>query len=580
MPFAYPYIRFSSDNQKDGSSLLRQTQAIQRYLIENPHLAVDKSLNLEDLGKSGFEGRHIEKGGALFLFLEKIKKNEIEKGSVLIIEHFNRLSRLPLIKSITLFNEILASGIHIAVLEEKQTFTAESLTSMDYLKAVLRFEVAHQESKDKSNKGLDNWRLKKDALREASDPIKARLEFTRTVPLWLKVKDEEIQIDEQKAKTINLIFELCSTHNYGFMKVGRYLNESGVQRLDGSNGPWTFDIIKRLVHNRALIGEYQPRKSIKKEGRKRLEYVPSDELPIQNVFPVVVDLDLFNQVQVKTQARKITGGGRRAQMPNLFVKLLRCSECGGSVKHQKHNNGYKDYRYLKCYNSLYGHCVSVGNRAWRYDEFEEIFFDYAGKLNLDEIFSDVSGAAEVVKSEILSLELKRSAAEVKIGEITKQILSAEIVSVSYNSILVTLERDMANLSTKIQVKHQELSVLRGGSLASQKEAFSSSNKLVQESRESVELREKINSQLREVIFSIEIDFTDKCVDIKFKNGVIRSFHTGGVYADIPPRVTGEQREKEVLEFEEWFTLTTEEKREKEKQAGFQIVPMPVTPAEL
>ena len=106
MPKAYPYIRFSSDKQKDGLSIQRQTEAIEAYLVGNPHLTVDKSLNLEDLGKSGYAGRHVQKGGALFLFLEKIKSGEIEKGSVLIIEHFNRLSRLKLNKAMDLFNEI------------------------------------------------------------------------------------------------------------------------------------------------------------------------------------------------------------------------------------------------------------------------------------------------------------------------------------------------------------------------------------------------------------------------------------------------------------------------------------------
>ncbi|MUI52306.1 recombinase family protein, partial [Pseudomonas aeruginosa] len=213
--------------------------------------------------------------GALYLFLEKIKSGEIEKGSVLIIEHFNRLSRLKLHKAMDLFNEILRHGIDIAVLDEKQIFTAESISSIDYIKAVLKFDLAHEESKDKSKKGKDNWKFKKEALRNSQNPQIERLNFTKTLPLWLEKTDAEIVVNEQKAETIRLIFRLCIENN-GYMRIATHLNQSKTPRLDASNGPWTLDIVKRLLHNRALLGEYQPRKTVEIEGRARPIYVPNE----------------------------------------------------------------------------------------------------------------------------------------------------------------------------------------------------------------------------------------------------------------------------------------------------------------
>lgn len=575
MPYAYPYIRFSSDVQKDGNSLLRQTKAIQAYLAENPHLEVDKRLNLEDLGKSGYAGQHLEKGGALHLFLEKIKKGEVEKGSVLIIEHFNRLSRLPLIKSITLFNEILANGVNIAVLEERQIFTAENLTSMDYLKAVLRFEVAHAESRDKSNKGIDNWQIKKQRLRDARDPVSARAEFTKTVPLWLTVDGKDIRVNEDKAVTIRLVFELCSRRNYGFMKIAKHLNENKIPRLDCSGRAWTFDIVKRLVHNRALIGEYQPRISVRKEGRKRLEYVPSNEPPIEGVFPAVIDLALFDEVQAKTQSRKVGGGGRRADMPNLFLKLLRCNECGGSIKHQKHHNGYKEYRYLKCYNSLYGHCVSLGNRAWRYDEFEAMFFQYAGRLNLDEIFTAANSEIETVMAEISSIEVALAKHERKIEGLVRQVYESETVSTTLNNLLVNLEQEVNGSRQQLREKHQQLASLRGRDIEKHKETLRNSRELITQSQAEPQLRDKINAHLREIIASISIDFPSRYASVTFKSGVVREFHSDGVFANLAPRAEGEQREKDLAEIYAWHSLTDEEKAGKYQEAGLNIVPLKV-----
>ena len=517
MPNAYPYIRFSSDRQKDGLSIQRQTEAIEAYLSENPHLTVDKSLNLEDLGKSGYSGRHLQKGGALYLFLEKIKSGEIKKGSVLIIEHFNRLSRLKLNKAMDLFNEILRHGIDIAVLDEKQVFTAESISSIDYIKAVLKFDLAHEESKDKSKKGKDNWRFKKEALRNAENPQIERLKFTKTLPLWLEKTDQQIVINEEKSETIKLIFRLCIENN-GYMRIARHLNTNKIKRLDGSDSSWTFDIIKRLLFNRALLGEYQPRKTVEIEGRARPEYVPNDEDPIKGAYPPVIDEDTFNAAHNGLTSRKNKGGGRRADMPNLFVKLLKCDECGGSIKYQKSHNGYKQYSYLKCFNNIYSHCINVKTRSLRYDAFEEMFFKLAGKLNLEEIFQKNDQSKEV-KKEITKLTAHKNKTQEKLNEILEQIEKMEF-SKSLYSLVLKLENQINECDKSIKQKYQELSTVKQDEIDSRIKEFKEINNLLLQSKE-IEIREKINNHLRALIESIAINFDLNYFIITFKNGIKR-----------------------------------------------------------
>jgi len=573
MPKAYPYIRFSSDKQKDGLSIQRQTEAIEAYLAANPHLTVDKSLNLEDLGKSGYAGRHIQKGGALYLFFEKIKNGEIEKGSVLIIEHFNRLSRLKLHKAMDLFNEILRHGIDIAVLDEKQIFTAESISSIDYIKAVLKFDLAHEESRDKSKKSKDNWHFKKEALRNSKNPQTERLRFTRTLPLWLEKTGQEIAINEQKSETIRLIFRLCIENN-GYMRIATHLNQNKINRLDSSNGPWTLDIIKRLLFNRALLGEYQPRKTVEVEGRARPIYVPNGEDPIQGVYPAVIDEDTFNAAHNGLKIRKNTGGGRRADMPNLFIKLLRCDECGGSIKFQKHHNGYKQYNYLKCFNSLYGHCVSLGTRSWRYDKFEEMFFKFSGKLNLDEIFQK-NEQSKVIQKEITRLTSEQNKKKEKIAEVLKQIETMEF-SKSLYSLVAKLEGEIASLENIIKQQYQELSSVKQDEMDKKIKDFKDISRLLLEAEE-VETREKINNHLRGLIGSIALDFKSKTCSITFKNGTARHLHDGGMFASIPPKAEGEQRDKDLELILNWHNKTKEERQSIYDEANFKIAPLPVDP---
>lgn len=571
MPKAYPYIRFSSDKQKDGLSIQRQTEAIEAYLVANSHLTVDTSLNLEDLGKSGYVGRHIQKGGALYLFLEKIKNGEIEKGSVLIIEHFNRLSRLKLHKAMDLFNEILRHGIDIAVLDEKQVFTAESISSIDYIKAVLKFDLAHEESKDKSNKGKDNWHFKKEALRKSQNPQAERLKFTKTLPLWLEKTDTEIIINERKAETIRLIFRLCIENN-GYMRIAIHLNQKKISRLDDSTGPWTLDIVKRLLLNRALVGEYQPRKTVEIEGRARPMYVPNEEDPIKDVYPAVIDEDTFNAARNSLKSRKNTGGGRRADMPNLFIKLLKCDECGGSIKFQKHHNGYKHYSYLKCFNSLYGHCVSLGTRSWRYDTFEEAFFKFSGNLNLNEIFKK-NEQSKTIQKEITKLTAQKNKKQEKIAEVLEQIEEMEF-SKSLYSLVAKLENEANDLEGTIKQQYQELSSVKQDEIDRKIKDFKEISQLLLQSKD-IDTREKINNHLRGLISIITLNFELKICAITFKNGTIRHLYEGGMYGNILPKAEGEQREKDLAEIAEWHTLTDEQKNQKWVDASSSIVPLKV-----
>lgn len=572
MPKAYPYIRFSSDKQKDGLSIQRQTEAIEAYLAANPQLTVDRSVNLEDLGVSGYAGRHVQKGGALYYFLEKVKAGEIEKGSVLIIEHFNRLSRLKLNKAMDLFNDILKHGIDIAVLDEKQVFTAESISSIDYIKAVLKFDFAHEESKDKSKKGKDNWKFKKETLRNSQNPQIARLNFTKTLPLWLEKTDTEIIVNEQKAETIRLIFRLCSENN-GYMRIATHLNQNKIPRLDASNGPWTLDIVKRLLFNRALLGEYQPRKTVEIQGRARPIYIPNEEDPIKNVYPAVIDEDTFNAAHNGLKSRKNTGGGRRADMPNLFVKLLKCDECGGSIKFNKHHNGYKQYNYLKCFNSLYGHCTSPGPKTWRYDKFEEVFFRFSGKLNLEEIFKK-NDQSKSIQKEITALTVTQNKKKEKINEVLSEIQKFEFTRSLY-ALVSDLEKETEELETQIKQKYQELSSVKQEELDRRIKNFKDINALLLKSTD-VEIREKINNHLRGLIDSIALDFSSKTCTIKFKNGIERHIHNEGVFASIPPKAEGKQREDDLKTILNWSKKSPARRKKIYAEADFKIVPLPVT----
>lgn len=97
---AYAYIRFSSDKQASGDSYDRQLKNAKEY-AQKHNLLLDESTTLEDLGVSGYLGKNLE-SGPLAGFVEAVRNQKIEPGTVLLIESLDRLGRNKVLKAVNL----------------------------------------------------------------------------------------------------------------------------------------------------------------------------------------------------------------------------------------------------------------------------------------------------------------------------------------------------------------------------------------------------------------------------------------------------------------------------------------------
>lgn len=114
-PVAYSYVRFSTPGQLKGDSLRRQIESCEIYCKE-------KGLELHpvsyrDLGVSAFKRKNIEKG-ALAAFISAVKTGRIAKGSYLIIEQFDRLTRADVDIALKLLLDLVHSGITVVTLDQ------------------------------------------------------------------------------------------------------------------------------------------------------------------------------------------------------------------------------------------------------------------------------------------------------------------------------------------------------------------------------------------------------------------------------------------------------------------------------
>jgi DNA invertase Pin-like site-specific DNA recombinase len=415
MKKAYSYIRFSTPEQLKGDSLRRQKEASDQY-CKDKGLMLDTSLNMRDLGKSAFHGTHVSKGGALYEFLQLVEAGKIEKGSVLIVENLDRLSREKVLVALNQFTNIIQAGITIVTLQDKQEYTQENVNDnwAQLIISITYMARAHDESLRKSQRLSSAWKQKrKNAI--STDNKK----LTKMAPAWLRLSNNR--------KQFVLIPEICEAIESIYRmklagKGARYI-ETEINKMSdiwkppittrNKSGGWRKSYInKLLMNNRELIGEYQPHRMI--EGKR----IPEGE-PIIDYFPSVFpDKELFYSVQAlinnnsKTNGR---AGGQTGKASNLFTHIVRCGLCGGVMHLIDKGNSPKGGKLLHCDKSRRNQGCEA--KPVHYDEFERLFFADFDELDLSEF---VSGQDEL-KTEISALNRSIGVGTYRIEEIDKKM---------------------------------------------------------------------------------------------------------------------------------------------------------------
>ncbi len=129
MPIAYSYARFSSKKQEQGSSLERQKDLAAAYAREHG-LIIDQT-RYTDLGVSAFRGKNAAHG-ALSVYLKAVEDGTVAKGSILLVENFDRLSRAEPREAYRLFDRIIELGIVLITLVDQFIYSSDVRSKEPY----------------------------------------------------------------------------------------------------------------------------------------------------------------------------------------------------------------------------------------------------------------------------------------------------------------------------------------------------------------------------------------------------------------------------------------------------------------
>jgi DNA invertase Pin-like site-specific DNA recombinase len=224
---AYSYLRFSTPEQASGDSRRRQLAMAERYAAD--HLRLDHQLSFRDLGVSAFRGRNA-KEGALRAFLEAIEHDLVPKGSYLLVESLDRLSRDQILPAQSLFLQIVQAGVTIVTLIDQRSYSVESLNQnpLDLIISLVVMMRANEESKTKSHRIREVFAHKRSQL--AEKPFSARC------PGWLRLDKTagKFVIVEERAVIIRRIYSEAIA-GVGHQTIARQLNEEGVPLFGQGN---------------------------------------------------------------------------------------------------------------------------------------------------------------------------------------------------------------------------------------------------------------------------------------------------------------------------------------------------------
>ncbi|MFC5586652.1 recombinase family protein [Nitratireductor kimnyeongensis] len=324
-PKAYSYVRFSTPEQARGDSKRRQIEKATEYAARHGLDLVDDEYM--DLGVSAYRGRNREEG-ALADFLLAVKDGVIERGSYLLVESMDRISREKPRKAVRLLEDICEAGIVLVTLADGKAYSIDTLDNdpMAFMWAFMVATRANEESEIKSQRVREAWRRKRQRASEEGAALTAR------VPAWLRLSEDGrsfIPI-EDRVEVIKRIFA-AADRGEGQHTIAASLNGQGVDTFGNGKRKaafWHRSYIAKILRNTAVIGTLTPHTSRETGGKRTRDALE----PIPNYYPKIIPTALFERVNSRRRGGNTPRmRGEQGQVSNILAGLAKCPKCGSTM---------------------------------------------------------------------------------------------------------------------------------------------------------------------------------------------------------------------------------------------------------
>jgi DNA invertase Pin-like site-specific DNA recombinase len=442
-PKAYSYIRFSTPEQQKGDSSRRQTELSQKY-AEAHGLILDENLTYRDLGVSAFDKSNIT-SGQLGAFLSAVKSGAVEPGSYLLVESLDRLSRANVTDALGIFMSIIGSGIRIVTLADGKEYSKEKINDQftDLIVSIVVMSRAHEESLTKSRRLKEAWKAKRGRIGDTK--------LTEMAPAWLKLDEDRTaySLIPDRVELVQRMFE-WSKDGIGSETIARRLNQQGLPTWGTRSADrWHASYIKKILDNRAVLGEFQPHTLI--SGKR----IPEGD-PAPDYFPRIISDEEFVLAKTARQSRRTNSAGRKGlTFSNLFSGFLRCGYCNGSMVYVNKGHSGPRAKLLVCARAKEGNgCHYV---PWEYPQFERSVLTYCKGLDFDAFLQTrdtVKSELAALSAHIAVLESSMTDNEQKQANIIEAVESGAKFQ-QFEARMVQLEQERMQLGVELEETRQK-----------------------------------------------------------------------------------------------------------------------------
>lgn len=316
---AYSYRRFSSRHQGTGSSLARQMEMAQEVCTANGWELVDlppdagvSAYKVE--GENGLLAANMHKGN-LGAFLGKVQRDEVRRGSVLIVEKLDRFSRNYFDVVFPVWLNLLQAGVEIYSCVSRTHYTLDAIRKNPMLAGMALIEMANAND---YSAGMANRVSKAASLRLAECAKGRKMNLGSWQPRWVDFNGAR---GEAGTFTLNAHADTARriVNEYiagaSLYEIARGLTRDGVPSLQG--GKWNPGTVGNIVRHECLLGD----KTIK--GVK-----------LERYFPPVISEQQYQQLRAKLADNRDRKGGNPHDsdyVGNLFRNRTKCAKCGTTM---------------------------------------------------------------------------------------------------------------------------------------------------------------------------------------------------------------------------------------------------------
>jgi len=325
------YTRVSTTDQaREGHSLEEQEKRLKARCISNDYEVYKVYTD------AGISGKSTDNRPAYQQMIKDMKKGKF--NSIMAFK-MDRISR-SIIDFEEFFNEIKKYNCGIEFLcENIDTNGAAGMMFARILGIFAQFE--RELIQERTLVGVES------AVNKGHFGGKPPLGYKHKLDESGKQKLKEWEIAEDEAIIVKEIFDLCASGKT-YYQISKILKEkyptiiSSIKKDKKTNEEkiiyrrWTDSSISCILNNKAYMGTYEYRKSLKDK----------DTVEIAGIVPAIITEDLYNDCQ-----EMICRNGRNYYRSKqyLFMQKLVCPNCGrimacNGVKNKMKN----DYRYYKC----------------------------------------------------------------------------------------------------------------------------------------------------------------------------------------------------------------------------------------